>query len=270
MALPAVVPKTFELMKENDFIRRSVGVAMTLLVYPLLVAWTVLCIIFFPPAFLAWRLLTGWPGGRIMRHVIWVYGHGWLAIMAPFVRFRRQDFDNLRAISPSIIVLNHLSFFDTYCMALLPFHDVTFAVRAWPFRMFWYGAFMRLAGYLNVEDSSWEEIRDASSRVLAAGGHLLFFPEGHRSRDGELQQFGGGAFRLAVETGASLVPLCISGTWQLLPPGRFLLSPSRVTLRALPAIDAARFAWKNVHRALMRQVWKQMEEALREMDGSRR
>ncbi|NLC71448.1 MAG: 1-acyl-sn-glycerol-3-phosphate acyltransferase [Desulfuromonadaceae bacterium] len=257
-------------MKGSDLLRRAAGIVMTLTAYPLLGLWTLLCIVFFPPAFLAWRLVTGWDGGRIMRHVIWVYGHGWLAIMSPFVRFRREGFDNLSGIPPSIIVLNHLSFFDTYCMALLPFHDVTFAVRAWPFRMFWYGAFMRLAGYLNVEGSSWEEIRNNSARVLAAGGHLLFFPEGHRSRDGELQQFGGGAFRLAVETGAPLIPLCITGTWRLLPPGRFQLTPSRVTLRALPAIDSGRFGGKNGHRALMRRVRMQMQEALEQMDGNQK
>ena len=111
-----------------------------------------------------------------MRHFIWIYGRGWLLLMAPFVRFRRRGFDTLDLSSPVIFVVNHQSFFDTYCMGLLPVFDVTFAVRAWPFRMVWYRWFMRLAGYLDVESTRWEEIESAGRAVLDGGGHLLFFP----------------------------------------------------------------------------------------------
>lgn len=263
----ATVLKLCEVMKTRDIFRRLAGIVMTLVVYPLLALWTALCIVFFPLAYLLWRLRTSWDQGRIMRHIIWVYGRGWLVIVSPFVRFRREGFEQLRGAPPSILVLNHLSFFDTYCMALLPVHDVTFAVRAWPFRMFWYSAFMRLAGYLNVEDSSWEDIRDSSTRVLASEGHLLFFPEGHRSRDGELQRFSSGAFRLAIETGTPIIPLCITGTGRLLPPGGAFLSPARVTLRALPAIDPGRFDGEMGHRVLMRHVRQQMKENLEKMTG---
>jgi 1-acyl-sn-glycerol-3-phosphate acyltransferase len=234
-------------------------------IYPLLSLWTLLGIALFPVAFIAWKLVTRWDGGRIMRHFIWLYGRGWMVIVSPFVRLRRQGMEHLRLPRGCILVVNHLSFFDTYCMALLPCYDVTFAVRAWPFRMFWYGRFMRLAGYLDVETSSWDEVREASAKVLAAGGHLLFFPEGHRSRDGRLQRFYRGAFRLAVETGAPLVPLCLTGTGKLLPPGRLRLEPARVTLRALPAIDPADFSGPDSHRDLARETKRRMAENIREM-----
>jgi 1-acyl-sn-glycerol-3-phosphate acyltransferase len=238
---------------------------MTATVYPLVVLWTLLGIALFPLLYPLWKLATRWSGGRIMRHFIWLYGRGWLMIVSPFVRFRREGLEHLRLARPSILVVNHLSFFDTYCMALLPFSDVTFAVRAWPFRMFWYGSFMRLAGYLDVESDSWDEVRAASAQVLAAGGHLLFFPEGHRSRDGRLQRFYRGAFRLAVETGAPLVPLCLTGTDKLLPPGRLSLEPARVTLRALPAADSADFAGPEGHRGMAAEVKRRMAENIREM-----
>ncbi|WP_225911674.1 lysophospholipid acyltransferase family protein [Desulfuromonas versatilis] len=246
-------------------LRRLAELAATLWGYTLLVLWTLLGIALFPVLFVAWKLATRWSAGRIMRHFIWLYGRGWVAAFSPFVRFRREGLEQLRLARPSILVVNHLSFFDTYCMGLLPIHDVTFAVRAWPFRMFWYGRFMRLAGYLDVETAGWEEVRAAAERTLAAGGHLLFFPEGHRSRDGRLQRFYSGAFRLATETGAPLVPLCITGTDRLLPPGRLSLAPARVTLRALAAIDPGPFRGAEGHRELMREVKQRMAENLREM-----
>jgi 1-acyl-sn-glycerol-3-phosphate acyltransferase len=251
----------------RDLRQQMAGFVMTLVVYPLLALWTLTGIGFFPLGFLLWKLVTGWPAGRIMRHFIWLYGRGWMAIVSPFVRFRRQGFENLHDLRPSVFVLNHLSFFDTYCMALLPCYDVTFAVRAWPFRMFWYGAFMRLAGYLNVEDSSWEGVLQQADQALSAGSHLLFFPEGHRSRDGGLQPFQSGAFRLALAKKVPLVPLCITGTDRLLPPGRWRFSPCRITLQALPPIDPAAYSGEKDYRLLLRQVREQMAATLKQMNA---
>ncbi len=178
----------------------AAALLMTAVVYPLLALWTAVGIGLYPLAFLLWKVLTRWPAGRIMRHFIWLYGRGWMLLMAPFVRFRREGLRDAGIRGPAILVINHLSFFDTYCMALLPFFDVTFAVRSWPFRIPCYAAFMRQAGYLDVESMSWPECLEAGRRVLAGGGFLLFFPEGHRSRDGALQRFYSGAFRLARGT----------------------------------------------------------------------
>ncbi len=53
---------------------------------------------------------------------------------------------------------------------------------------------------------------DASETVLREGGVLIVFPEGHRSRDGGLLEGRGGAVRLAVRTGAPIVPIVLWGT----------------------------------------------------------
>lgn len=239
------------------------GILMNLAVYPLLAVWTVFGTLISPLGFLLWKGATGWDAGRIIRHFIWIYGRGWMAIVSPFVRFRRAGLAAGGLRPPGIIVVNHLSFFDTFCMGALPVFDITFAVRSWPFRqLFWYTAFMRRAGYLDVESMPWEECLAAGRGALEKGGFLLFFPEGHRSRDGELQRFYSGAFRLAFELGCPVVPLCIDGTDRLLPPGRRWLRPTRVQLRALPAVDPAPFA---DHRDLRRHVKGQMAQALQSM-----
>jgi 1-acyl-sn-glycerol-3-phosphate acyltransferase len=232
---------------------------MTATVYPLLAVWTAVGLATSPLLFLLWKGAAGWPGGRIARHLIWVYGRIWMAIVAPFVRFHRENLAAAQFRQPGIFVVNHLSFFDTYCMALLPIFDITFAVRSWPFRIPCYAAFMRMAGYLDVERMNWEESLEAARRVIGCGGHLLFFPEGHRSRDGQLQRFYSGAFRLARELGCPVYPLCLTGTDRLLPPGRRWLQPTRIRLRALSAVDPARF---DSHGELRRKVKALMAENL--------
>ncbi len=189
--------------------------------------------------------------------------------MSPFVTFRRQQLEQIEIGRPYLFVINHLSFFDTFCMALLPVHDVSFAVRSWPFRMFWYSGFMRLARYLDVEGSNWDEILSNCQATFAAGGTVLFFPEGHRSRDGQLQRFYSGGFKAAISTGVPLIPLCIDGTDQLLPPGRKTLRPCRISLQALEPIDTGSFSGADGHLRLRKLVKERMTTALAEMRGDR-
>jgi 1-acyl-sn-glycerol-3-phosphate acyltransferase len=238
---------------------------MNIVAYPAIVAWTLAGIIFFPFGFVLWKVLTGWEGDRIMRHFVWLYGRGWLGIMLPFVRFRREGFTNNRIDLPCIAVINHLSFFDTYCMALMPVSNMAFTIRSWPFKMPWYAPFMRLANYLDLETIGWEGTLEAGSKILSKGGLLLFFPEGHRSKDGQIQRFYSGAFKLAIETGIPIVPLCIIGTDRLLPPNRWWLLPSRVCFRVLPPVSPKEFTGETAHADLRKHVKNLMAENLAEM-----
>lgn len=253
---------------KSSFLQRftPAAILMNLWVYPLLILWSVVGIALFPLLYFGVRLATGWGAGRIMRLLIWIYGRGWLAITWPFTRFRREGF-SAPLPTPCILVVNHLSFFDTYFMGGLPIFDVAFAVRSWPFKMFWYAAFMRLAGYLDVEGDDWETSLESCRATIASGGNILFFPEGHRSRDGKLRSFYSGAFRVAQELGVPVVPLLLTGTGRMLPPGRLWLMPAPVTLRVLPAFDPAGYPGTAGVVRLRRDVRGAMAHALAEAEG---
>jgi 1-acyl-sn-glycerol-3-phosphate acyltransferase len=67
----------------------------------------------------------------------------------------------------------------------------------------------------------------AAARLLAAGRDVIVFPEGTRSRDGWIGDFHRGAARLASAAGVPLVPVGLSGTRTLLPPGGSARRPRR-------------------------------------------
>ncbi|WP_084417517.1 lysophospholipid acyltransferase family protein [Chrysiogenes arsenatis] len=237
-------------------------ILMTCTVYPLLVMWTLLSIVCFPAAFALLKGCTLWSNAKVMRLCVWLYGKGWMAVVSPFVSFKRIFPEKNVFDTPSIIVVNHLSFFDTYCMAMLPCSDITFAVRSWPFKMPWYAFFMRLAGYMDVERMSFDECLTHARTVIAHGGHVLFFPEGHRSRTGELQRFYSGAFQLAKAVDCPIIPLCLTGTDTLLPPKRHWLAPSTVRMATLPPLHPEDFA---NHRDMKRAAKSAMQEMIMEM-----
>jgi 1-acyl-sn-glycerol-3-phosphate acyltransferase len=87
-----------------------------------------------------------------------------------------------------------------------------------------------------------KEMMNTSKNWLKKGASLMIFPEGTRSRDGEIQAFRDGAFRLAVDTKVPLVPIVVDGTGDLLPKGSLSLS-SKVHLRVkiLPPVTGEQF-----------------------------
>lgn len=246
--------------RENEPIK---ALFLTISFYPLMFIWIVVGLCLSPLLFLICRMLTGWQTDRIIRLIIRIHGRGMIAIVAPFISLKRTHLESIQR--PCILVVNHLSFFDGYFMAALPFYDMAFAVGAWPFKMFWYTLFMRLANYLDVESTSWDETLAVCRKVFASGAGVLFFPEGHRSRTGQLQQFQSGAFRLAVETGMPVVPLCITGTGTLMPPGQYWLHPAAIHLKALAPVDPALFTGSSSHLRMRKQVHGLMAAELEKM-----
>lgn len=76
--------------------------------------------------------------------------------------------------------------------------------------------------------------------VLEKGMHMCIYPEGTRNKTGEpLQRFHDGAFKLAVETGKSVIPTVIFGTLKVLPRKPFFFWPRKVHMHFLPAVPVA-------------------------------
>ncbi len=254
-------------MDKNRKTNFFVIILMNLIVYPMIFVWTGIIILVSPFLMLVIIISPFWRLDRFIRLFVWIYGRGWMAILSPFVRFKREGFTKTYPRPPCIMVINHQSFFDTYCMALFPFSDVTFAIRSWPFKLFWYAPFMRMARYLDVETLGWQATSEIGGKMLARQSSLLFFPEGHRSRDGNLGRFYSGAFKVAVDTGAKVVPVCISGTGDLLPPGRWWLAPTVIKLKALPPIDPNNFSGPMAHSQMRKHVKKKIAECLEEFQN---
>lgn len=242
---------------------------MNLWVYPLLALWTLVGSLIAFPAIIVWRVVTGWPVVRIMHHFVWIYGRVCLLIFRPFVKMDARDMCLERMPGPGIIVLNHYSFFDTYVTSVVPIWDVHVCLRSWPFKMVWYSFFMRLAEYIDLESLPWEQILSESRRVAENGRGLLIFPEGHRSRTGEMGRFHSGAFKLATELNIPIFPLCVYGTQTLLPPSRWWFKPGRVKMQLLEPVFPDGYSGEEAHRAMRKDVRKRMMDAIEQMKDNR-
>ena len=143
-----------------------------------------------------------------------------------------------------VIVSNHLSVVDILVLYGLyrPFKWVSKAVV---FKVPFVGWNMVLNDYVRLIRGDRESIRSMMEHCrahLARGSPILMFPEGTRSRDGRLQPFKDGAFKLAFETGVPLIPIAMQGTHETLPKhGLVLRRRMRARVKVLDPLAPADF-----------------------------
>ncbi|MBU4318763.1 MAG: 1-acyl-sn-glycerol-3-phosphate acyltransferase [Proteobacteria bacterium] len=232
-----------------------------------LILWTLTGFLLFPIGLVYMKFIQGYSVLLLTRKCIWIYGRVWQFIFSAFVVFQKIDFDPYKFSHPGIIVANHRSFFDTYCMNMLPVYDICFGVRAWPFKMIFYRLFMELAGYINIEKFPWRTISRIAKKNFADKSYVMIFPEGHRSRNKAMTKFYSGAFKLSIENNVPLIPVCLTGTEKLLPAGRMFLAPAKIKMKILDPVWPDQFQGVARHILLKKHVKNLMDAHIREMDA---
>jgi 1-acyl-sn-glycerol-3-phosphate acyltransferase len=99
-----------------------------------------------------------------------------------------------------------------------------------------------LAGFVPLERGNRDQSLPAIERAAAAlreGNSFLIFPEGTRSRTGELLPFKKGGFIMALQGRAPIVPVAISGARDAMKKGSLVIRPVRVTVRFGRPIETA-------------------------------
>jgi 1-acyl-sn-glycerol-3-phosphate acyltransferase len=109
---------------------------------------------------------------------------------------------------------------------------------------------------------------DAAAKVLQRGELFGIYPEGTRSRDGRLHKGHTGPARLALRTGAPLVPVGMLGTRDIQPPGARAPRPFRpCEIRIGRPLDVSRYRDRGDDRLLLRQITDELMYEIRELSG---
>ncbi len=191
--------------------------------------------------------LVTWPFDR-RRVALQLWSCFWASFYVyanPLWRASVRGRERLPWRGPAVIVANHLSLVDILVLYGLyrPFKWVS---KAELFKVPAVGWNMVLNDYVRLIRGDRESIKAMMAhcrRHLAQGSPLLIFPEGTRSRDGRLQAFKDGAFKLAREANVPVIPIALQGTYETLPKnGVVLRRRMRAQVQVLEPLDPARFA----------------------------
>ena len=141
------------------------------------------------------------------------------ARLTPFWRFGVYGDIPRRIEGRTVFVSNHESQADPFLISFLPW-EMKWLGKASLFRIPIAGWSMWLAGDIPIQrgnDRSTKEALGRCKQWLERGVPVIFFPEGTRTPDGKMRPFKDGAFRLAVDCGAQIIPIAVCGTRKALP-----------------------------------------------------
>src|SRR5688572_33511606 len=146
--------------------------------------------------------------------------------------------EHIPAEGAAIVAPNHKSFWDSFFIGVCTRRHVRFMAKTELIEARYGRMLVRLGAFPVRRGQADEDALETARTVLRQGGLLALFPEGTRVRDPDnLGHPRRGAGRLALETGAPLVPAAITGTDRLfLGP---IPKPKRVQLALAPPIPAA-------------------------------
>ena len=179
---------------------------------------------------------------------------------------------------PAILASNHLSVSDSVFMPVAVPRQVFFLAKSDYFtgpgvKGRATAAFFRAINQIPMDRTGGR----ASVKALSAGGRKLqegellgIYPEGTRSPDGRLYKGKIGVARLALETGAPVVPIAMVGTDKVQPVGARMPLPrpgARVTTVIGEPLDFSRYQGRQGEHALLREVTDEIMRAIRALSG---
>jgi 1-acyl-sn-glycerol-3-phosphate acyltransferase len=209
----------------------------------------------------------------------------WLAkflFLGPFLRLLWRPWvegkENIPDDRPAILASNHLSFCDSFFMPVLMPRKVTFLAKAEYFttpgiKGFFSRMFFSTVGQVPIDRSD----KDASQAALNTGVRVLgegtnnllgIYPEGTRSPDGRLYRGKTGVARMALQSGAVVIPCAMVNTALIQPPGRlFPKFRPRPGVRLGKPLDFSRYEGLIGDRYVERSITDEIMYELMQISG---
>jgi 1-acyl-sn-glycerol-3-phosphate acyltransferase len=195
-------------------------------------------------------------------------------LWASGVRVRIEGLENLRADRPQIVASNHQSWFDVFAIAAFLPKRYRFIAKEELRRIPLFGLAWESAGHISIN----RQDRVRAITALDAAGALMrgdnstviIFPEGTRSRSGQLQPFKKGTFMLALRTGIEIVPTAVVGSRGVLKKGDWRVRRGPIIVRFGAPIDSSKY--DESHReqlmgAVRERIERMLDHPERKRDG---
>ncbi len=165
---------------------------------------------------------------------------------------------------PYVVVINHQNMMDIPTLYLLSFH-FRWVSKKEVFKIPFFGQFLLIHGDIAIERGNakvaMQKVVTDGKKWLSRGVSVAIFPEGTRSKSGEIQRFKAGAFNLAKEAEVAILPIVMDGTKGAFTKFGTFRWRNKTTLKVLPPISREVVA-ATESKELAAMAQQQMIEAL--------
>ena len=182
----------------------------------------------------ALRTALRWPNPEswaesIMRNwsrcILWAAG----------VRVEMEGAENISKEGVQVLVGNHESWFDVWVLCVHIPTRFLFVAKKELKKVPFFGKAWQRCGHISIDrgdhGSAVESLFRAAAEIRQTGASIMMFPEGTRTDDGELQRFKKGAFVLAIQAEAPVVPIGLSGSRAIMAKGSRRIRSGTVRVR---------------------------------------
>lgn len=194
--------------------------------------------------------------------------------MLALYRIKVEGLENVPRKGAAIIAANHLSFLDSFFIPLvIKRRKMTYLAKADYFKSWKTKWFFSSVGQISCERQGGSKSQQSLEIALDVlkGGHLLgIYPEGTRSPDGYLYRGRTGVARLALASGAPVIPCGLVGTEEVMPKDAKLpklRGRVKVTVRFGKPLDFSRFAGQEQDRFALRSVTDEIVYEIMQLSG---
>lgn len=202
---------------------------------------------------------------RSAQAFLWCAMHGLRVICG--VHWRIHGAENLPTgqTSPAILLLKHQSTFETFLMPLIMPHPLAYVFKKELLYVPFFGWGIARTDMIHIDRKqgklAFAKVVEQGHRLLAQGVWVIMFPEGTRIPRGETGTYKLGGARLAVETGAPIIPIAVNSAccW---PRKAFIKRPGVVDVVIGAPIDSA----GRTPEDLMQEVQTWIEAQMRVID----
>jgi 1-acyl-sn-glycerol-3-phosphate acyltransferase len=176
-----------------------------------------------PPA-IAWTLVSGSTSFIYRAAHFCIRTAGWLC----GVRVRLEGREKIRPGQNYLFVSNHQGNFDGPVLFHAIPRDFRALIKKEMMQIPILSVLLKRVGFVPIDRSNPASVKttiESAVRLLKEGHSLVAFPEGTRSRDGQLGSFKKGAFMIALKAGTPIMPISIINSRTVQPPGAYGIQP---------------------------------------------
>lgn len=188
----------------------------------------------------------------------------YLSLKTCLVKLRVRGIENIDPDKQYVFMSNHVSYFDIPAEALALPHQMRWVYKKELASIPVFGWALRAIGHIMVDRTNRPRAIESlkkSLSLLSGNTSIMIFPEGTRSKTGDMLPFKKGGFHIALHSGFPIVPIAIRGSRNIMKKGEFRINRGTIEVEIFPPVETAEYDAGRINE-LVERVRKIIEEGI--------